>query len=65
MADRIMLTLTRAEARAHGENRPVTQPDDVGSVDRRFAGHADPRTTNLYDRRKRKISRNIVERISV
>jgi site-specific recombinase XerD len=30
-----------------------------------LAGHADPRTTGLYDRRKRKISRNIVERISV
>jgi site-specific recombinase XerD len=30
-----------------------------------LAGHADPRTTNLYDRRKRKVSRNIVERISV
>lgn len=30
-----------------------------------LAGHADPRTTNLYDRRKRKITRNIVERISV
>jgi integrase/recombinase XerD len=31
----------------------------------RLAGHADPRTTSLYDRRKRKITRNIVERISV
>jgi site-specific recombinase XerD len=31
----------------------------------RPAGHADPRTTGLYDRRKRKITRNIVERISV
>lgn len=31
----------------------------------RLAGHADPRTTTLYDRRERKISRNIVERISV
>lgn len=30
-----------------------------------LAGHADPRTTRLYDRRKRKVSRNIVERISV
>lgn len=30
-----------------------------------LAGHADPRTTRLYDRRNRKISRNIVERISV
>lgn len=31
----------------------------------RLAGHADPRTTTLYDRRDRKISRNIVERISI
>ncbi|MDQ3332429.1 MAG: site-specific integrase, partial [Planctomycetota bacterium] len=30
-----------------------------------LAGHADPRTTRLYDRRHRKVSRNIVERISV
>jgi site-specific recombinase XerD len=30
-----------------------------------LAGHADPRTTGLYDRRKHKIKRNIVERISV
>ena len=35
--------------------------DDV----QRLAGHADPRTTRLYDRRDRKVSRNIVERISV
>ena len=31
----------------------------------RLAGHADPRTTRLYDRRDRKITRNIVERISI
>lgn len=30
-----------------------------------LAGHADPRTTRLYDRRTRKVTRNIVERISV
>lgn len=30
-----------------------------------LAGHADPRTTSLYDRRKKKVTRNIVERISV
>jgi integrase/recombinase XerD len=30
----------------------------------RLAGHADPRTTRLYDRRQKKITRNIVERIS-
>jgi hypothetical protein len=27
--------------------------------------HADPRTTRLYDRRQKKITRNIVERISI
>jgi site-specific recombinase XerD len=30
-----------------------------------LAGHADPRTTRLYDRRRRRITRNIVERISI
>lgn len=30
-----------------------------------LAGHADPRTTRLYDRRKRAVTRNIVERISI
>lgn len=31
----------------------------------RLAGHADPRTTRLYDRRDKKVTRNVVERISV
>ena len=31
----------------------------------RLAGHSDPRTTRLYDRRDRKITRTIVERISI
>jgi site-specific recombinase XerD len=30
-----------------------------------LAGHADPRTTRLYDRRGRKVTRNLVERISI
>ena len=30
-----------------------------------LAGHADPRTTRLYDRRSRRVTRNIVERISI
>jgi site-specific recombinase XerD len=30
-----------------------------------LAGHADPRTTRLYDRRQRKVTRNLVERISI
>lgn len=30
-----------------------------------LAGHSDPRTTRLYDRRQKRVSRNTVERISV
>jgi integrase/recombinase XerD len=30
-----------------------------------LAGHADPRTTNLCDRRERRIKKNIVDKISV
>lgn len=36
-------------------------PDGV----RHLAGHADPRTTRLYDRRRCEVTRNIVERISI
>ena len=30
-----------------------------------LAGHSEPRTTALYDRRKKKVTRNIVERNSI
>jgi integrase/recombinase XerD len=30
-----------------------------------LAGHTEPRTTGLYDRRQKKVTRNIVGRISV
>ncbi len=30
-----------------------------------LAGHAEPLTTGLYDRRQKKVTRNIVERISI
>ena len=30
-----------------------------------LAGHAEPRTTGFYDRRQKKVTRNIVERISI
>jgi integrase/recombinase XerD len=30
-----------------------------------LAGHAEPRTTGLYDRRKKRVTRNIVERIPI
>jgi site-specific recombinase XerD len=30
-----------------------------------LAGHADPRTTRLYDRRQQRVTRNVVERITI
>jgi integrase/recombinase XerD len=30
-----------------------------------LAGHADPRTTRLYDRRQKKVTRSVVDKISV
>jgi integrase/recombinase XerD len=42
--------------------------DDVAArwqPSRYLAGHAEPRTTGLYDRRQKKVTRNIVERISI
>lgn len=38
---------------------------DVPLDVQRMAAHADPRTTRLYDRRDKKVTRNIVERISI
>ena len=39
---------------------------DVALEDVQYlAGHANPRTTQIYDRRGRRVTRNIVERISV
>ena len=32
---------------------------------RYLVGHAEPQTTGLYDRRQKKVTRNIVERISI
>jgi hypothetical protein len=31
---------------------------------RYLAGHSNPRTTQIYDRRRRRVARNIVERLS-
>ena len=45
----------------------ITDLLDQGEIDevQYLAGHADSRTTSLYDRRKKRVSRNIVERISI
>jgi integrase/recombinase XerD len=32
---------------------------------RYLAGHAEPRTATLYDRRQKRVTRNIVERIPI
>lgn len=42
----------------------LTQGLDVKDV-QYLLGHADPRTTSLYDRRKQQVTRNLVERISI
>ena len=42
----------------------LSQGVSLGDV-QNLAGHADPRTTRLYDRRNRQVTRNIVERISI
>jgi site-specific recombinase XerD len=42
----------------------LTQGVPLGDV-QYLAGHSDPRTTRLYDRRQKKVSRNLVERISI
>ena len=63
-----LATLTRLCGRPHNRVTTITDLlehntalEDV----QHLAGHADPRTTRLYDRRRRKITRNIVERISI
>jgi integrase/recombinase XerD len=42
----------------------LTQGVDPFEV-QNFAGHADARTTRLYDRRTKQVTRNLVERISI
>jgi integrase/recombinase XerD len=42
---------------------PLTQGVSLEDV-QYLAGHAEPRTTGLYDRRQEKVTRNIVERLS-
>ena len=37
----------------------------TGQSKGRLAGHSNPQTTQIYDRRRRRVTRNIVERISV
>jgi len=42
----------------------LTQGVPLGDV-QYLAGHSSPRTTRLYDRRQKKVTRSIVERISI
>jgi hypothetical protein len=43
---------------------PIEQKIPIEEV-RDLLGHADTRTTELYNRKKREVSRNLVERISI
>ena len=46
---------------ARGSLAALAPLEDV----QRHAGHADPRTTRLYDRRHKRVTRNIVEHVSI
>ena len=64
----LLATLTRLCGRPHNRVMTITDLLEHGSeIDevQYLAGHADSRTTALYDRRKKRVTRNIVERISV
>ena len=50
---------------SHDDHRPAGAQHVPLEDVQHLAGHADPRTTRLYDRRRRKVTRNIVERISI
>ena len=59
--------------RYHGQPRMLEQPVAAGLLEQRvsledaqrLACHADPHTTRLYDRRNKKITRKVGERISL
>jgi integrase/recombinase XerD len=60
--------LTRLCGQPHNRVATVTDllEQNVPLEDVQYlAGHADPRTTRIYDRRRRKVTRNIVKRISI
>jgi len=64
----LLATLTGLCGRPH--NRVFTVTDllsqGVSLEDVQYlAGHSDARTTRLYDRRQQRVTRNIVERISL
>ena len=64
MKDRAACNLQPAQLPRPGGGRPASQ--DVPLEDVQYlAGHANPRTTQIYDRRRHRVTRNIVESISI
>jgi len=53
-----------AQFPSDGYHRPASQGVPLEDVEF-LAGHAEPQTTGLCDRRQKKVTRNIVERISI
>jgi site-specific recombinase XerD len=60
----VAVWLSPHSIRVTGITAPLTQGVPLEDV-QYLAGHAEPRTTTLYDRRKKKVTRNIVERIPI
>ena len=54
----------RFSVRVDGNDDLLTQGAKLEDV-QYLAGHTEPRTTGLYDRRQKQVTRGIVERISV
>ncbi len=55
-----------AKRRRQGDSRSSEVHRDGALENVQYlAGHSSPRTTWLYDRRQKKVTRNIVERISI
>ena len=58
------MNLSPHSFRVAGITDLLGQKIELGDV-QTLAGHADPRTTRLYDRSERKVTRNLVERIKI
>jgi site-specific recombinase XerD len=60
----LQLRLSPHSFRVTGITDLLTQSVPLDDV-QYLAGHSSPRTTKLYDRRQKKVTRNIVERLSI
>ena len=59
-------TTPRMGEKKPGNKKKARQEAGIRFEDTQYlAGHSNPKTTQIYDRRRRRVTRNIVERIAV